>query len=209
MRSSSLNLAQRPFSNQAPVMRAGVLLGALGLLLLVVNVISYRSYFAGAGEEARSELREVERQIASLDAALVELRRELGDYDLEAINSQVSLLNLKIAERTFGWSRLFEDLAVVLPKDVRLQRLTPRLAGQGGRGAVLLTLQGVARRDEGLLTLIDALFAHPRFRDPNPSRETEREGQQQFGLTVTYLPDEVVPSSATPGTAEEGQEAGH
>lgn len=208
MRSSSLNLAQRPFSNQAPVKRLGVLMGALSLLLLLVNVISYRSYFAGAGESARVDLREVDRQIASLDAALVDLRRELGDYDLAAINSRVELLNLKIAERTFGWSRLFEDLAAVLPNDVRLQRLSPRLGGQGSRGAVLLTLQGVARSDEGLLGLIDALFAHPRFRDPNPSRETEREGQQQFSLSVIYLPDKVFSLSGVPAPAEERQGVG-
>ena len=72
----------------------------------------------------------------------------------------------------------------MLPADVRLKRLTPRVHGAG---SVLLTLEGYARDDEGLLDLIDAMFAHERFRQPSPSRESDREGQQQFNLSVIYL----------------------
>lgn len=206
MSDGHLNLASRPFANHAPVARTSVLLWIVAAALLVLNVSLYRGYFSGAGQEAREELRVVDRQIRDLEADLVSLQRELDGYDLEAQNEQVAFLNRKIAERTFGWSRLFEDLDTVLPADVRLERMAPRIQG---REAVGLMLQGYARTEEDLLELIDALFAHPRFTNPSPTRMTSRDGQQQFGLTVTYLPGvgragdgEEQLSEAAPGDAE-------
>ena len=66
--------------------------------------------------------------------------------------------------------------------------LAERVPRVGSSGVVELTLQGYARDEDGLLELLDAMFAHERFRQPSPSREAEREGQQQFVLSVLYLP---------------------
>jgi len=185
MKSDGLNLAARPFSNQAPVLRVAVSLAVVAVALLVFNITSYRGYFSGSGQEARQQLVEIDGGIRALDEELTALQGELEGFDLEALNLQVGFLNLRIAERTFTWSRLFEDLGEVLPNDVRLQRLSPRVVGVG---RVKLTIQGFARDDEGLLKLIDAMFAHDRFGQPSPSRESDREGQRQFNLSVIYLP---------------------
>ena len=192
MSEESLNLASRPFANRAPVLRAAVLLGVVAVALLALNVALYRSYFSGAGQDAREELRAVEQQIRALEKELGILQDQLGGYDLEAHNRQVEFLNRKIAERTFGWSRLFEDLDAVLPPAVRLERLTPRISERSRNAdlqTVSLELRGIARGEDGLLELIDALFEHERFRNPSPSRMSSRDGEQQFSLTVTYLPD--------------------
>jgi len=187
MISSTLNLARRPFVNQAPVLRVGVLLAVLALALFLVNVEKYRSYFAGRGEEARNQLSEIVGRIGSLDQELTELQRRLGQHDVESLNQQVAFLNLRIRERVFGWGRLFEHLEAVVPADVRLLRLSPRQVG-GADGDVALAIHGVARSEEGLLDLIDAMFNHDRFRDPSPVRQTERSNRHEFSLTVLYLP---------------------
>lgn len=190
---AGVNLASRPFSNQAPVLRTTIGLSVLVVTLLVVNIALYWSYFSGSGEEARAELVRLDDRIAKSEAELVELDREISGYDLEALRAQVEFLNLRIAERSFGWGRLFEDLGEVLPAQVRLERLSPslgrfRAASGGAPSSVLLTIEGAAKEGEALLNFIDALFEHPRFEDPNPSRESQRQGGLRFGLTVIYKP---------------------
>jgi Tfp pilus assembly protein PilN len=204
MRTRTLNLARRPFSNQAPVLRVGLLLAVLGLTLLFFNVQRYRNYFAGRGEAARNQLSEIDGRIRGLDRELEELQGELQQYDIEALNARVAFLNLRIQERVFGWSRLFEDLEAVVPTNVRLSRLSPRQLGESG-SAVALAIQGVAQSEEGLLNLVDALFAHERFRNPNPSRQAERRNQHEFTLSVLYLPPQ---SQADAEVEEEAPEEG-
>ncbi len=189
MKSNTLNMARRPFANQAPVLRVGVLLAVLSLTLLLFNVERYRNYFSGRGKEARHQLTEIAGQMRSLDKELVALQRQLAGYDIGSLNTRIAFLNLRIRERVFGWGRLFEDLEAVIPADVRLLRLSPRqIDGGDGDGRVALTIQGVARTEEGLLNLIDAMFDHRRFVDPSPDRQTERNNQHEFNLTVIYLP---------------------
>ena len=188
MRSNALNLARRPFVNQAPVLRVGALLATLALALLFFNAERYRSYFAGRGQEARNQLGEIAGRMRSLDRELADLQRELAQQDVESLNQRVAFLNLRIRERVFGWGRLFEDLEAVVPAEVRLSRLSPSQVGGDGDSYVELAIQGVARSEEGLLDLIDAMFDHQRFRDPSPGRQTERGNRHEFSLTVVYLP---------------------
>jgi Tfp pilus assembly protein PilN len=188
---TSVNLASRPFSNQTPVLRTALALGVVALLLVALNATLYWSYLSGSGEEARAELARLDGDISRTESRLRELDREVAGFDREAMSLQVEFLNLRIAERTFTWSRLFEDLGEVLPATVRLERLSPRLSRETRGGAptgVLLAIEGAARNDEAVLAFIDALFAHPRFENPDPSREARREGELRFSLTVTYKP---------------------
>ncbi len=212
---TSVNLASRPFSNQTPVLRAAIGLGVVALLLVALNVALYWSYFSGSGEEARAELAVIDGDISRVESELEALDREIATHDVEALRAHVSFLNMRIAERTFGWSGLFEDLGQVLPAQVRLVRLSPRL-GRASRGGaptnVVLTIEGAARNDEAVLAFIDALFEHPRFEKPDPSREARREGELRFGLTVTYKPPAAEESAdgaakAAPVGAQGGEEA--
>lgn len=205
-----LNLARRPFVNSRPVTRVALLLWAAGLLLLLVNVSLYWSYFAGS-EELRGELAGAREQADTERATVDRLNAEITGLDLASQNDKVIFLNGKIAERTFSWSLLFDRLAAVMPNDLRLERLVPRgagdergAAGRGGsgrsplagrgRGAapgeeVILTLRGQARNDEALLRFVDNLFTHPAFDEPDLTREDLGEdGLINFDLQVVYLP---------------------
>jgi hypothetical protein len=54
---------------------------------------------------------------------------------------------------------------------------------------VKVDLQGTSRSPEAILELVDALFAHPSFFDPDLTRESFAEGQEgSFVLSVLYLP---------------------
>lgn len=217
-----LNLARRPFVNSRPVTRIALLLWAAGLLLLLVNVSQYWSYFAGS-EEMRSELAGVREQAETERATVARLDEEVKSLDLASQNEQVLFLNGKIAERTFSWSLLFDRLAAVMPNDVRLERLVPRGTeerGAGGRTVrssrparggqssgtagdqVILTLRGQSRNDEALYRFVDNLFGHPAFDEPDLTREDRADdGLINFDLQVVYLPGATDAAAAGGATA--------
>ena len=174
-----VNLATRPFRNERPVTRLAILLWAAGALFLGINVWLYWTYYAGSGEIAE-RMTEITAETAAENQRIQESERRVAGMELDQQNEVADYLNLKIAERTFGWSRLFDHLAEVLPNDVRLLSLSPSAASdeRNRRGAdgdepetVRLGIRGEAKTDEALLTLIDGLFDHPAFARPNLSRE--------------------------------------
>jgi Tfp pilus assembly protein PilN len=191
------NLAREPFANHRPVRRAALLAWTGAIALLAVDSWLYWRHFSSRGAE-RTELAELEARTAGertlLDAAAATLER----FDLEWQDEQITFLNARIAERTFSWSALFDDLVEVLPSSVRIERLTPRLDSRDrGRRAprapgdeVVLEITGAAERDEALLELVDDFFAHPRFNRPNLRVESRQKGGNQvtYSMSVVYRP---------------------
>jgi len=194
-----LNLSRRPFTNSRPVTRTAVLLWVLGVLLLLGNVSLFWSYLSGSAEK-RAQLARMEAQVARESRQVAQLETRLANSDVEQQNKEVSFLNRKIAERTFSWSLLFDRLSEVLPNGVRLTRLAPNaLADAKERedtvtlrsrdNRVMLTINGEAKSDEALLQLVDHLFAHPAFEEPDLTRESREEDDLvKFDVKALYLP---------------------
>jgi len=199
MKPIEMNLASRPFVNEQPVIRTSVLLWILGLALLALNVTLYYKHIEGKGEQ-RQLLREVDERLVEETVAIDRLRGELERLDLELQNEQVSFLNSQIAQRIFSWSALFDRLAEVVPAAIQMRGISPRIvvaasADQRSRltgsadEVVQVDLHGTSRSPEAVLELVDALFAHPSFFDPDLTRESFAEGQpDNFVLSVVYLP---------------------
>jgi hypothetical protein len=220
-----LNLAGRPFVNLKPIRRAGLLLLAAALALLVVNSVLYWQHFTGEGR-TRSRSQELAREIAAEEAEVARLRGLLSDLDIAGMNRRTEFVNLEIDRRRFAWSRLFDRVAKVQPDAVRLRSMTPEFESENRSRSrrrmrsdeVSIELHGVAKNGEALLEFIDGLFEHPAFREPDLSRESRREdGMLNFDLSVMYLPaaeeppaslaaDESPPSRAG-DSSDEGDEA--
>ncbi len=207
--SGFLNLARRPFLNTRPVTRIALLLWLLGAGLAAANVLLFWGYVRGsAGRQA--QLGKLAERRAETERAIGRAEDGLKRADLERLNRQVEFLNERIAERRFGWSRLFDRLADVLPPGVRIrslatvnivppsrnQRRIVRLADR-----FELRIRGSAQSDEALLQLVDALFRHSAFRDPSLAKEARQgSGEIDFDLGVTYIPgDDDVPAEAPAG----------
>lgn len=201
--SQALNLAARPFVNRRPVVRLALLLWLAGVLLLVGNVWLYWDFLAGRGD-VHARRAEVEEAIATEERRIAALEEELASYDLLAQNRQVDYLNQRIARRRFSWSRLFDQLADVLPRDVRIESLSPAVAGEERRGGprrsdlsavagnVLLRIEAHARSDEAILELVDALFTDQDFQNPNLIQQAATEqGVIRFSLEVVYSAPET------------------
>lgn len=190
----NLNLANQPFVNSRPVRRLVLVLWCLGALVAAADLILYARHFSGQ-QARRDRLAELTAQETAERERLAELERELAGFDLDWQNRQVEFLNLRIAERVFPWSRLFDRLASVLPAEVRLTRLRPEVHGlagvpEGADETVQLEIRAEAQNEEAMLGFINRLFRHPAFRDPDLASEN-RQGKANlvdFALTVTYLP---------------------
>ena len=228
MRGQRLNLASRPFANNRPVVRLTVALWTAAILFLAADALLFGGYYRGRKDQ-RQQLAQVEAEIAAGRAAVGRLDHDLAADDVDQLNLRTELVNEKIAERTFAWGQLFDQLATILPNDVRLLSLTPQrpaasAAGRRRRGPapptaaadrVRLEIVGAARRDDAILELLDALFADPAFEDPNLASESRQQGEVRFSLSAAYLPATTAPPAAAidaggaaAGTAADGTAAG-
>jgi Tfp pilus assembly protein PilN len=218
----TLNLARHPFANLRPMRRLGIALWVVGGLAVLTAGWLFVSYLIGSSEK-RAALTRLEEERAGESQRLIGLRSQLARFELAAQNREVDYLNERIAERTFAWSRLFDDLAEVLPWNVRIVSLSPlsitpaRRDARGQRDSepgeeFALRLVGGARDGEALLVFVDRLFAHPAFGHPDLEGERNADGEVQFSVTVTYrprrdgAPPAVLASAinelSTPGQAE-------
>lgn len=223
-----LDLAARPFANVRPLRRVSITLWILGAALAIANTQLYLRSFAGL-ESTQHDLAAVQHQITELEESVESTTTALRAMDLGTQNEKVEFLNERIAERTFGWGRLFDRLGEVLPDQVRLTRLSPKVMGgdeTAGRRArnsrrsqpggdpsrVHLQMTGTAEGDEALLDFIDRLYDDPAFASPSLASETRDLGiQRTFTLSVSYLPSSAVDGALTeedPAVAASGSEAG-
>ena len=216
---AALNLAQRPLVNRRPLRRAAAALWFAAAVVVLIDawiVVRHVSSSSSGGEQ----LVGLERQIEEETQALRRLNGDLRDFDLEEQNVHVEFLNGKIAQRTFPWSRLFDQLGDVLPEGVRLESLRPlvgedddegssgsevrrrRSLDAGSRRWVQLQISGQAETDEAILELVDGFFGHPAFSSPNLRNEAQERGLYRFNLSVRYLPDTELEDAATGGMVE-------
>lgn len=215
-----VNLARRPFINTRPVVRLALLLWIVGVVAAGFAFWKYLSYFEGSGEQAR-RMADLEMQISAEQQERSDLSRRLAGMDLGQQNSTVRFLNRKIDERTFAWSRLFDQLANIMPSDVRLVSLRPDIRAQSLQDreirrdgfpdelVVPLEISIEAKNDESLFQLVDALFEHRAFRSPNPQRETLTDtGLIRSEMTVDYLPGVASELAGLADPVVEGAEAG-
>lgn len=206
------NLARAPFVNERPVRRLATTLWLL--FAIVGGLAAWQSAASRQSTGDRmAELARLNAEAAASRERAVTLERDLRSADLPAQNERTAFLNRRLAERSFSWSQLLERVTEVMPRGVRLVRLSPegfasekRRTGAPARTTattrVELRISGEAEETEALLEFVDRLFRHPAFDQPNLSRESERKDSKiQFELAVAYLPEVAADSQAVAAKA--------
>lgn len=179
------NLAARPYRDYRPVWAVVMALGAATLGLLIYNVQTAYRYF-GTTEQTRARISRLEEQIATEKAHAHASRQEVERFDTRQLRARSEFVNARIAERAFSWSELLDDLENVFPNDVRMMRLTPQ---QNFEGRFTIRMEGLAKRQDGMVTLIQNMLKNPKFARPFPDGESSRpDGQVQFSVTAEYRP---------------------
>ena len=120
------NLASRPHLNTRPVW---LVAGVAALIVLVFAAVNLSVWFKSS--------RSLEEQIRLHDELKIEeerLSREVSEQ-AESLNrvpwrsltARVNAVNTVIREHEFSWIGLLDDIERVLPYDVRLTKITPKV----------------------------------------------------------------------------------
>lgn len=155
----SINLASDPFRRERADVAAFAVVCALLTCSLCVLLVLFLL--------ARSQASDIRRQIAREETQLAVLRRQQSQYssilykpeNANAFANSV-FLNQIIARRGVSWTRVFQDLATVLPPSVALQGIRlPQVDSEDANGANRVQLDMIVgtTRPESVITLLKNL----------------------------------------------------
>jgi Tfp pilus assembly protein PilN len=177
-----LNLASRPFRNEAP---AGILFWTAAALLAALTVrhaLAVQALLPGPTSSAlQREAAALEKEIADLRAEARRLRAPAPD---PARVSEWLLIKDLVDKRTFSWTQLFSRLEEVLPPGVRLTSVTPQVH----RGELRLDVMATARSRADGFELARVLQERAEFADVYPLSVASSDKGEDFTYTMKYRP---------------------
>lgn len=203
---TKLNLASRPFRNRT----TPYLLSFLFLALAVAGGLLAFSQLNNASSQNEIALRDIERM--SDEIKQLKSKGEAVQQQLTPEQQTLLIASHKlVANKTFGWSRLFADLESVLPGSVSASRISVENVYKDGDRIKAELEFGVLSRDyQGVDTMIanmnnSGLFqAELRGQD---RQQNERVTYTEYTLHLVYTPAYgYAASSQVAQTVEGGQQ---
>ena len=204
---TKLNLASRPFRNRTtPYLISLLLLGLAvsgGLLCFAqLNKVGTET------EIAKGQIKSMEDEIAALKGRAGEVQQQLTPEEQNLLIASHKL----VANKTFGWSRLFADLEAVLPGSVSASRIAVENVYKDGDRIKAELDFGVLSRDyPAVMTMIanmnnSGLFqAELRGQD---RQQNERLTYTEYTLHLIYTPAYGYAPSAAGDIAQTNQGGG-
>jgi type IV pilus assembly protein PilN len=183
-----INLATRPYEDAREFwMRWGLGVGLLGLLTLVLVGLAVQGWIK-AGRD-RHEIVRVQGLIAQRDE---ERTRDQAVLDMVANRStrdQSQFLNELIQRKSFSWTRVFEDLEQVMPKNLHVVSLRPNLNEQN---QMELEMRVAGDTRAAAVELVHRMESSKHFQRAQLAQEGSGEGTS-IAATVDaiYVPDPI------------------
>ncbi|MEZ5428830.1 MAG: hypothetical protein R2747_21475 [Pyrinomonadaceae bacterium] len=201
---TKLNLASKPFRNRT----LPYLLALLLLVMAVVGaIISFSEY-----SNAISKNEVVEKDIADMTEKIAALTQKGEQVQKELTPDQKALLvaaHKLVANKSFGWSRLFADLEGVLPGSVSASRINvENVFKDGDRIKAELELGVLSRDYQSVMAMIDNMSQSGLFQAElrgQDLQKTDRLTFSEYTLHVIYTPRSgysPVPSGQTTDLAQ-------
>ncbi|MCZ2390446.1 MAG: hypothetical protein LC113_05135 [Acidobacteria bacterium] len=186
-RISDLNLATRPFRNRVlPYLAAAALLLAAGVLGIVCLAKLKQNSDTNKVLAARIEASNAE--IARLKGEGEKVRQQLTPEQRTVLSAAHRL----VANKAFGWSRLFADLEGVLPGSVSASRISVQhIYTDGAKVRAELELGVISRDYAGVQQMIQNMqnsglfLAELRGQD---LQKTDLSVYTEYSLRVVYSP---------------------
>ena len=179
------NLSTRPFYNERAV---HALLGLIALLVLAVTVWQVQRIVSLSRHktELNASIARDRNEVADLGRQAAAVRRGLNQQDLKVVAAEAKEANQLIAQRTFSWTALFNELESTLPPDVMLVSIHPEI--KDGRTNVAMEIQG--RRTEDVVDFFDRLEKTGHFHDVTWSQESiTDDGLLRQTMNAVYVPE--------------------
>jgi Tfp pilus assembly protein PilN len=179
-----LNLAARPFRNYRPLYAVVVAASLVIAFLMLNNIDTYYRYVRET-ETTRNEIALIGTQSDQERRRATVAQNQIKAMDLVTLGNQTRFINAQLAERAFSWSELLDRLEDVIPRDVRINSITPSFAETG---VVHLTMACESKSGSGMVNTLDRFQRHPSFADAFPASQTNTPTGSSFTLTVDYKP---------------------
>ena len=201
---TKLNLASRPFRNRTtPYLISLLLLGvavSAGLLCF-----SQLNKAASQTELARSQIRQMEEEIKALNGKGEAVQQQLTPDQQNLLIASHKL----VANKTFGWSRLFADLEAVLPGSVSASRITvENIYKDGDRIKAELDFGVLSRDYQAVMTMIASMNNSGLFQAElrgQDRQQNERLTYTEYTLHLIYTPAYGYAPSASTDLAQTNQ----
>lgn len=193
----SLNLASRPFRNER--LPAVLFTAATFVLLLVTLQHAFLVYqlWPSRTRGLREEVASLEREIAQLEAEQkdAEARTRVPADRL----AEWRVLKDIVDQRTLWWSGLLATLEEVLPGEMRVVSISPRIQ----KGVITLEVKAKMQNLDVALAWVETLEQRPEFENVVPaSMDLEAASGPEVSLNMRYLPQAAsrpAPTEPPPG----------
>ncbi|HYP51031.1 MAG TPA: hypothetical protein VEQ34_08835 [Pyrinomonadaceae bacterium] len=156
---NKLNLATHPFRNRT----LPYLLALACCTLALVGVIFGFAKLQQVNEEkemVNSQIREMETQLGDLKSKGDQVQQSLTQEQKTLLVAAHKL----VAQKNFGWSRLFADLEGVLPGGVSVSRINVENVYQNGdHTQAELELSVLSKDYQSVMNMIDTMNSRPIF----------------------------------------------
>ena len=177
------NLSTRPFYNERLVRLALILLAVVVVAATVFNVTRILRYSRSDTRLATQASRD-EARAADLRQQAAQLRASVDLKQIEQASEGARQANDLIDRRTFSWTELLNRFETMLPDDVHLNSVRPRVDRDVG---VLLRVAVAARGIDDVSAFIEKLDESGVFANVRPAEEhVDEEGLLQSMLEMGY-----------------------
>jgi len=183
-----INLATRPYEDAREFWtRWGLGVGLLGLLTVLLLVLAVRGWIH-AGRD-RHEITQLQAQIAERDHERVKAQAYLDMAANRSTRDQSQFLNGLIQRKSFSWTRVFEELELVMPSSLHVVSLRPELNDQN---QMQLEMRVVCQTRAAAVELVHRMEGSKHFQGAQLMSESQS-GEAGGGVTASviavYLPD--------------------
>jgi len=179
------NLSTRPFYNERLVRLALLFLAVVVVAATVFNVTRILRYSRSDTRLATQASRD-EARAADLRQQAAQLRASVDPKQIEQASDGARQANELIDRRTFSWTELLNRFETMLPDDVHLNSVRPRVDRDRG---IILRVAVSARGIEDVSQFIEKLDQSGVFPNVRPAEEhVDDDGLLQSMLEMGYKP---------------------
>lgn len=188
---SEMNLASQPFRRER-AQNAALAIAGLALAVSLLVLLSLIIHSRAEATDLRAVIDGQQKQLTSLRRLQATYSGVLARPKNADIFAESVLLNELIARRSVSWTRVFEDLGTVLPKNMRLLSIRlPQVAPEraGGLNRVQLDMWVGTQQPTAVIDLLKRLEGSKLFGDASVMTEappTQNDPLHKYRLTVAY-----------------------
>ncbi len=180
-----LNLASKPFFNNRRFYAASLVLGLVFAVLSAANLFLYLAH-RSQSLRLNSELADQTAEAGRLEQEQQEIWARLQRPETEDFLNLVDYLNPLIAQRTFSWTRFLNQLEKLVPHQLQIAAITPRIA----ESEIVVEIFCNARSGADYIEFVSRLEADPDFYQVNLMTEDVSKSPnfvgKHYGLQVKY-----------------------